>query len=207
VGSLIERLFDWAYHVQPLAEDSDHLNLRVCFQTYRGRPMDLPPGIRVERGARVVELHQKNEMLARLHLDHPSPRAAAVAYARLMGESLAALARAWREDPRFAGVVAAYGVNLFPAAAARAGFTARDILPVWRRRLLSWWIRRIVAAHHPAGRARVVKDGEPLMAQEVWMSRETCQQLHGASCAASDALDAARKGRRLKATLDQPRQD
>lgn len=207
MGSLIERLFEWAYRVEPLAENADHLNFRVCFQTYRGRPIDLPPGVRVERGARVVELHQKNDMLAQLHRDHPSPRAAAVAYVRLMGESLAALARAWRDDPRFSDVVAAYGVNLFPEAAARAGFTPRDILPVWRRRLLSWWIRRIVAAHHPAGKARVIKEGAPLMAQEVWISREACQQLHGEACEGSDALNTARKGRRLKAALGQTRED
>ncbi|HOS92632.1 MAG TPA: hypothetical protein PLD23_04885 [Armatimonadota bacterium] len=207
MGSLIEKLFDWAYHVEPLAENSDHLNFRVCFQTYRGRSIDLPPGIRVERGARVVELHQKNEMLARLHDDHPSPRAAALAYSRLMGESLAALARAWREDPRFQGVVAAYGVNLFADVAVRGGFTARPIRPEWRRKLLSWWIRRIVASHHPAGRARVIKNGVPLMAQEVWISREVCQQLYGEATEQSDALDAARKSRRLQTALGQNRED
>jgi hypothetical protein len=188
MGQVIERLFDWAYHVEELDEQDKSTNFRIAFQSYGGKPLELSDGTRVERGARVAELHQKNDVLAGLHRQYGSPRRVGVAYTKLMQQSVIALARVWANDPRFEGVVAVYGRNIFPEFAERGGFESREVLPVWRRRMISWWVRRIVASAHPKGRERVMKDGRPREVMEVWISRGKCLALHGRGGEDLDAM-------------------
>jgi hypothetical protein len=98
---------------------------------------------------------------------------------RIMLHALGVLADRWRHDPRFDGVVAAHGTNLFPEHARNGGFEVRELRPAWRRKLLSWYVRRIVAGAHPQGRERVVLNGRPREVKELWLSRGMCLRHFG----------------------------
>jgi len=182
MSGLIERLFERVYHVEPLVTDGADVVLRLAFQVYRGPDFTLADGTNVRHGDRVVELHMSNERLAEIHREHDDPRRVGLAYMDLVTHSLRVLARAWVGEPRFEGVVAAYGVNLHPTQASRGGFEFREVRPAWRRKFLSWWIRRIVAQAHPQGRSRVLtKDGRPREVSELWLSRASCLAMWGSA--------------------------
>jgi len=175
MSGLIERLFERMYHIEPLVPDAADIALRLAFRVYRGPGFRLSDGTQVRRGDRVVELHLSNERVARLHRDHDDIRRIGLAYAVLLMHSLRALADAWPSEARFEDVVAAYGVSIFPEQAGPGRFEVRELCPAWRRRLLSWWIRRVVAHAHPQGSGRVIaRDGTPREVTELWMSRAQC---------------------------------
>jgi hypothetical protein len=180
MSQLIEALFERFWHVEPVDPGEPGIALRIAFQRYCGPAILLADGSRVEPGDRVFELHMRNDLLGELHVQHGGDRGkAGVAYFMAMRRAMRRLAALWPEQDRFAGAVACFGVSLFPEHLARGGFEVRELLPRWRRRMLSWWTRRVVASFHPEGRARVVEDRRPREVWLVWMSRDTCLRLYG----------------------------
>lgn len=179
MGRAFEWLFDRIYGVEPLVEGDPDMILRVAFQSYRGRAFTLSDGTEVRPGCRVVELHQDNERLAGLHRQYDDLSRVGFQYLRMFRASIRALARAWQNDPRFEGVVAAHGTNIFHETAPRAGFDVRPLEPALKRAIVGWHIRRLVAGAHPQGRQRVMLDGRPRQAMEMWISRSMCVSRHG----------------------------
>jgi len=179
MGYLVEWLFERLFRVERLAPDDDTVALRVAFQVHRGREIVLGDGTRIEPGARIVELHVRNDLLAGFHRAYDDPRRVGLAYMRVMRRAMRVLAIRWRTDPRFEGVVAVYGRNLFPEHLRDGGFEMRELLPAWRRKLLSWHVRRIVTGAHPRGRERVMLDGRPREVKELWLSWGMCLRHFG----------------------------
>ncbi len=179
MSGLIEALFERFWHVEPVDPDAPDLALRIAFQHHRGPAVTLGDGTRVEPGAPVVELHMRNDLLGALHAKYEGDAGRiGVAYYSAMRKAMRRLAARWAEDERFAEVVACYGLSIFPEHLGRGGFEVREVFPVWRRLLLGWWTRRVVAAFHPEGHKRVLDEaGRPRTLHRIWMSRSRCLTL------------------------------
>jgi hypothetical protein len=148
----------------------------IQFWRFRGRPIELPDGMRVARGDRVAIIHIKNHQLAKetqngVHLAR---------ILRRMALDLRALA-VWSEMPEFpSDVKAIYGVTVISRAAPRLGFTLRE-----RPRTLRTWLDRqfllgLLILYHPHGVERLlegsVRDVDP---EEVWMSLGELRRRYG----------------------------
>ena len=179
MGQLVEWLFEKLYHVERLDPDDETVALRIAFQVRSGREIVLEDGTRITPGSRIAELHLRNDLLADIHRRYNDPRRVGLEYMRITRRAMAILATRWSTDPRLEGVVAVHATNLFPEHAHYGGFEVRELLPVWRRKLLSWHVRRIVTGAHPRGHERVMLDGRPRELKELWLSREMCIRLFG----------------------------
>jgi peptidoglycan-N-acetylglucosamine deacetylase len=179
LSKLIEAWFERLYHVEPLDLAEPDIALRIAFQRYSGKAFTLADGTAVQAGDRVIEMHMRNDLLAKLHDKYGDPGRVGLAYYCLLRRAMQRMARLWREGPRLEGVVATYGVSIFPEHLERAGFELREVESPLRRALVGRWSRNVVAGGHPRGRERVFRNGKPRGVVEVWMSRSTCLRLFG----------------------------
>jgi peptidoglycan-N-acetylglucosamine deacetylase len=178
MSGLVEALFERFWHVEPVDPSAPDLALRIALQRYKGTPIDLADGTRVLPGDGVIELHMRNDLLASLHVKYDGDAGRiGVAYYSAMRKAMKRLAARWASEERFEGFVACYGLSIFPEHLERGGFEIHELFPVWRRVMLSWWTRRVVASFHPEGRKRTVVDGRPLPVLQAWMSRGRCMAL------------------------------
>ncbi len=127
-----------------------HDLLHVRFKTYRGKPITLPDGVEIRRGARLCELHFNNTAISHLAAETTTWR-----LMRMLREDFAALAR-WSSQPDFLdGVQALFGYTLLNEPAPRLGFTVRErphTLITWLDRL---FMTGLLALYNPRGRARL----------------------------------------------------
>jgi hypothetical protein len=168
-----ERFTALIWHLRPVP-GAQHGLLAVRVTRYRGRPIDLPDGTHVERGARVAILHFQNHALVK--------HAAAGPWELLgyLSEDMRALA-AWLEAGELpADIKAIYGITLLSRAAPRLGFTLRPR----PRTFMAWFDRTfmygLLILYHPDGQQRLARGttyGD--YPQEAWMSRrEVLRRYH-----------------------------
>ena len=120
------------------------------FTTYRGKPITLPDGVEIRRGARLCELHFNNAAIS-----HLAAETTTWGLMRMLREDFAALAR-WSRQPDFPdGIQALFGYTLLNEPAPRLGFTVRErphTLITWLDRL---FMTGLLALYNPRGRARL----------------------------------------------------
>jgi hypothetical protein len=176
-----ERIYDLFLPTTEIPH-APHGVLRVHFGRYHGKPITLPDGTHVARGARVTELHFNN-----LKLGAASRTATPFQLTRMIADDMGALA-AWTAAsgqsgqsgpaPRF---VAIHGLTLIGRAAPRLGFTVRE-RPVT---LLAWFDRLfmqgLLTIYNPDGLKRLQR-GTTFGAypMEVFMSRAELLRRYGA---------------------------
>jgi hypothetical protein len=129
-----ERIYDLFLPTKEIPY-APHGVLRVHFGRYHGKPITLPDGTRIARGARIIELHINSQKLGAA-----SRTATPFQLMRLIADDLGALA-AWAAEPDQRGPaprsVAIHGLTLMGRAAPRLGFTLRE-RPVT---LIAWFDR------------------------------------------------------------------
>lgn len=164
----------WLWHVQPIP-GAPHDLVHIRLMRYRGRPMALPDGVTIARGAYVAEIHLHNPVLTQI-ADHT----ATFDLLRLVQDDLHALARWVASDPDLAGVQAIFGVSLLSRATPRLGFTLRDRPITLHARLERFFLRGLLALYSPDGLARLAQgNGRASFPQEIWLSRKELLQRYG----------------------------
>ena len=164
-----ERIYDLFLPTTEIP-NAPHGVLRVHFGRYHGKPITLPDGTHVARGARVTELHFNN-----LKLGAASRTATPFQLARMIADDMGALA-AWAaqadRQSLVARSVAVHGLTLIGRAAPRLGFTVRERSVT----LLAWFDRffmqGLLTIYNPDGLKRLQR-GTTFGAypMEVFMSR------------------------------------
>jgi hypothetical protein len=149
--------------------------LRVQFTRFRGSPITLPDGTRVQPGDRIVELHIHNATLASV-----AGQANGWQLLRMLMGDLAGLAE-WSRNPDFpADVRAFYGYTILSRGAPRLGFTLRTRPSSLRTWLDGFFLTGLLVLYNPRGRGRLSQGttygSEPV---EVWMSRAELEQRYG----------------------------
>ncbi|MBI2957442.1 MAG: hypothetical protein HYY32_01235 [Chloroflexi bacterium] len=136
---------------------------RINYHYYRGRPFTLPDGTTISRGQRLAEIHLDNQRLSTGQGDIFDVTRQAKADLRL-------LVRRMESDSASRQIKAVHGVTVHHKAAARLGFSPRDL----HSRPLSWltnlFLRGLLVRYHPRGRLRLQEGRNKLEAKEIWMS-------------------------------------
>ncbi len=169
-----ERLWGSLHRMRPVPGAPEGL-LRVEFYRWRGRPITLPDGTRIQRGDRIAELHINNHVIARL-----AREGRALRLLPLFAASFRALA-AWSRGPSFpADVRAIYGFTLLGRAAGRLGFTLRERSHTLHTRLDRFFMRGLLALYNPEGTDRL-RHGRTYSTfpVEIWMSRGELLRRYG----------------------------
>lgn len=169
-----ERLWGTLHRMRPVPGAPQGL-LRVEFYRWRGRPITLPDGTRIQRGDRIAELHINNHVIARL-----AQEGHALRLLPLFAASFRALA-AWSRKPTFpTDVRAIYGFTLLGRAAGRLGFTLRDRPPTIHTRLDRFFMTGLLALYNPEGTERL-RHGRTYgsFPVEIWMSRTELLRRYG----------------------------
>lgn len=173
-----ERIYDLFLPTKEIPH-APHGVLRVHFGRYHGKPITLPDGTRIARGARIIELHINS-----LKLGAASRTATPFQLMRLIADDLGALA-AWAGEPDQRGPaarsIAIHGLTLMGRAAPRLGFTLRE-RPVT---LIAWFDRffmqGLLTIYNPDGLKRL-RRGTTFGAYptEIWMSQAELLRRYGA---------------------------
>jgi MFS family permease len=149
--------------------------LWIEFARYKGSPIVLPDGTRVEKGDLIGEVHIRNREMAAT-----APRVSSWKLLAMLAEDLRALA-AWMRDPAFpAELRAFYGFTILGRGAARLGFTLRERPRSLRTRLDGFFLTGLLVLYNPRGRARLTEGttygSHPV---EVWLSRDELLRRYG----------------------------
>lgn len=152
-----------------------HGLLHVYLGRYSGKPITLPDGTHIERGAMVAHLHFDNQRVSAAARD-----ADVFALARMIIDDMRALA-AWMAQPGdMESMQALFGVSLIGRAAPRLGFTIRERPVTFGARLDRFFMDGLLALYNPAGVSRLGRGGSyshyPV---EIWMSRAELLRRYG----------------------------
>jgi hypothetical protein len=123
-------------------------------------------------------LHFDNSRIA--SLGEVSLNRSGVRFARLLRDSLAALAAASREDAAFADLPAFHGITWIREHGAQVGFVSQAVPPGLRRRLLAAHFRLLRWAFAPSLRAARRQTPEPRV---FWLTRGDLQRSFGRTAA------------------------
>jgi YkoP-like protein len=141
--------------------------LRVRLMRYKGQPITLPDGTRIERGAWIAELHFNNRRVSAV-----ARGAGLWRLTRMIAEDMAALARWVAQPGEMARAEALTGVTLVGRAAPRLGFTLRERPVTLHARLERFFMQGLLAIYNPEGVRRLERGGTyATYPVEVWMSR------------------------------------
>lgn len=160
-----ERFTALIWHLRAVPGTAHGL-LAIRVTRYRGRPIDLPDGTRVEAGDRVAILHFQNHALMKQAAGGPWE------LLKSLGEDMRGLA-AWLQSKELPeDIKAVYGLTLLSRAAPRLGFTLRPR----PRTLMAWFDRTfmygLLVLYHPDGLKRLARGTTyGNYPQEAWISR------------------------------------
>jgi hypothetical protein len=119
---------------------------------YGGPRMQFDDGTFLAPGDDVGMLHFNNERFTKL--ESGSSTRAALGFARLMLESMHALADLAVHDPALGDLQVFHAVSWLPAHGHKVGFVTRPLPDSFRKHLLSAWFRLLVWAFAPAQKSR-----------------------------------------------------
>ncbi len=146
--------------------------LRMRLGTYTGEPFTLPDGVRIERNARVIELHCDNRQFVRLIAGEGlNPY-------RACREDLASLAN-WIESNAIE-VEAAFGRTILRAGAARLGFARRELPATLWLRLERFFMIGLLLIYTESGLDHLTR-GSTVWSypKEFWISRKQLVRRYG----------------------------
>lgn len=141
---------------------------------YRGPVMEFPDGTRLAPGDFIGILHLNNARF--LRIEAGSPERVALQFARLMLQSMDALADRARLDPLLADLPAFQGISWFKPHGRRAGFTSAPFPDGPRKRIITAYLRFLVWTFAPAARTRAAAKPTPTV---FWLTREQLLRHHG----------------------------
>ncbi len=170
----LERFWEWyerswasSHRLEPITDDGV---MALGVIAHQGPPVLLRDGTEVRAGESVGEFHVRRERIIHLHREFSS-REVGFALRREMKQALRVLATMVDDHPRYRHLRAYNFTTLYwRTAKAWLGFDPRPIGSPWRRWLLGWYQRMVLARDHPLGPRRLqLTVWEP---RTVWLSRE-----------------------------------
>ncbi len=138
---------------------------------YAGPELRFPDGTVLRPDDPIGRLHFNNASIAAL--GEGSLHRVGFRFARLMRESLRALADAAQSDPDLQHLRAFQGVTWIPAHGEVVGFVSTPLPSTWRTRLLARHFRLLSWVFAPAARIRERTQIEP---RQYWLTRAALAQ-------------------------------
>ncbi|GCE12554.1 MFS transporter [Tengunoibacter tsumagoiensis] len=163
-----EHLTRSLWHVQSIPGARYDL-IQVRFTRYRGRPIELPSGVKIVKGDPIIDLHFRNRAFLEI-----STHAESWSYLRVMVQNLQALAL-WTQQADFPQPIKAiYGVTLLSRGAPRLGFLVRKRPQNLHTSLDRFFMYGLLVLYNPEGKDRLLRGTTyGSYPQEVWMAFES----------------------------------
>jgi UDP-N-acetylglucosamine:LPS N-acetylglucosamine transferase len=166
--------------LQPVGEA-----LYVGRTRYHGPVREFDDGTRLVPGDVIGTLHFNNSRLSRIEAD--SAARAALRFARLMLDSMRALAARARQDAAHSEPAIYHAVTWLPPHGRAIGFCTEAYPDGARKRLLAAYFRLLVWAFAPAEQTRAAARPTPTV---YWLTRNELLQRFGATCDDTEQSDA-----------------
>jgi len=157
----VDTLYRRWHRLQPVGEV-----LYAGRTRYRGAVREFADGTRLAPGDFIGTLHFNNARFPALEAD--TAARAALRFARLMLESMHALADLARRDPMFADLPVYHAVTWLPPHGQRVGFVAEPFTDGLRKRLLTAYFRLLVWTFAAAEQTRATARPDPTV---YWLTR------------------------------------
>jgi hypothetical protein len=138
---------------------------------YRGPELRFEDGTVLRDNDPIGRLHFNNASIAAL--GEGSMQRVGFRFAKLMRQSLRALAEAAHTDPALRNVRVFQGVTWIPAHGEVVGFVSTPLPPGWKARLLERHFRMLMWVFAPAARIRARGGAEP---RQYWLTRTALTQ-------------------------------
>ena len=140
--------------------------LYLGYARYRGPELKFEDGTLLRENDPIGRLHFNNASIAAL--GEGSLQRVGFRFAKLMRESMRALAEAAQSDPTLRDVSVFQGTTWLPAHGEVVGFVSTPMPKTWRTRLLAGHFRLLMSVFAPAARIRERGDAEPRL---YWLTR------------------------------------
>lgn len=165
----VDRMYHRLHHLRPLGQV-----LLLGRTHYHGPAMTLPDGTQLAPGDAIGGLHFHNAGF--IGLQAGSSRAAALSFARLMLQSMHALAAAARNDPRFADVEVFHATSWLPPHGQRLGFVTQPVPKGFGTRARAAYFKLLLWTFAPAQETRRQALPDP---HYYWLTRKELLQRFG----------------------------
>ncbi len=160
-------------HIAPIREGGV---LALELGRYRGTPLVLRDGCRVDAGDLIGIMHLHNDRLRQVTV--PGWQTAGYREGRA---DLSALAEWLRARPESARPVAFVGITILGPLFARERWETRPVRRTWRTRLDAWWMRWLLSHFARNGRSRVLHGHHDLEPRQLWISAAAMEARYGRS--------------------------
>jgi hypothetical protein len=148
--------------------------LYVGRDNYRGPTIQFVDDTLLEVGAEVGTLHFNNNRFTQF--DAESTTGAALTFARLMIQSLRALADKARTDPNFSDLEVFHAVSWLPGYGERIGFVTAPYPDGVKKRLMTAYFRLLIWAFAPVEQSRSARPNPHFY----WLTRKELVRRYGA---------------------------
>jgi len=172
----VDALYHARHELSPVGEI-----LLVGRARYRGPEIGFEDGTRLIGGDWIGTLHFNNARFLQIEAD--SSRRAALRFARLMLDSLRALAEHAQREPPQRQLAVYHGLSWLGAHGQDVGFVTRPAAPGWSHRLRIAYFRLLVWAFAPAAQTRASARPEPT---HYWLTRRQLLQRFGSAVGARE---------------------
>ncbi|MGG1877525.1 polysaccharide deacetylase family protein [Paenibacillus cisolokensis] len=157
---LWEKAFHALFTLRTVTPSDPMLHFRV--RPYRGQPVMLEDGSRIEKGDKIVELHFDNKKLFELGSRSRSEMQLAIQMIRAVQKDLPTLADMVLERPELQGSKGLYGVTMISRGPEQFGFQILDLPSGWFASSTRIYLKLLLSVIHPKGKSRL-KDGTQAM--------------------------------------------
>lgn len=145
--------------------------LHVGCSPYRGPELQFADGTILRDGEMIGTLHFNNASISAI--GEGTMQRTGFRFARLMRESLRALAVSSRNDPWLCDIRVYHGITWMPAHGNVVGFESRPLPVTLRNRFIKAYLRVLLWTFAPASRTRQRAVVEP---RAYWLTRDTLAQ-------------------------------
>ncbi len=163
---------------EPLRKDKIG-TVKIKLRRYRGHPVKLDDGCRVQTGAPVIELHLNNTWF--LYKRRTTNFATVVGweFASAFYDDLKYLAQQIMEGKWGDGIKAIYGVTLLHSWTRRLGFTVVELPNSLWEYLVRFYLYGLMQAYGFRREGKPATRVKPYIAREIWMSRHKLLRKYG----------------------------
>lgn len=171
VWGIWEAIFERMNHIELIGDERSVF--RIGIVNYRGLPVTLQNGQKVQEGDRVAELHFRNPRIAAL---------GALRAAKSLHRTLRDLAHLLETDPRYRDIDVMFGVSVIFRGPEKFGFEVMDLdFTPWRRFVTGLYLRWVMTVYHPEGIRRLGQRRELLEPKGMFLTRETLISRYGSA--------------------------
>lgn len=186
-----ERCFHALFRLKPaVPDDPKNSFLFYRITNYRGEPIPLAEGEKIENGDKIIELHMNNALLYQYSRKAKSPMQLAIQLIRTMERTMPAFAETLLKHQDLSSVKAMLGTSMVNRGAEQFGFTVVDLPKGWFSSISRIYLKILLSVIHPQGKDRLQQRAELLVPKRIAMSVGSLVKKYGEAVSEAAAAKA-----------------